>query len=184
MLLAQSCPTLCDTMDCSPPGSSVHRILQARILEWAAIPFSMESAWPRNWILVSWIAGRFFTIWATREILSEAWVISFIYLLTYFFAHLWVSFTHGNERYFRHAMLSSQCLMLGRHRGSKWLCLVHTSRWRVSSHCCMVYKSVCAWSPWLPLHLYCSLLSQHLILSPAHGCSQARACRRIWSFKR
>ena len=38
MLVAQSCPTLCDSMDCSPPGSSVRGILQARILEWAAIP--------------------------------------------------------------------------------------------------------------------------------------------------
>ena len=40
MLDTQSCPTLCDPMDCSPPGSSVHEILQARILEWVAIPFS------------------------------------------------------------------------------------------------------------------------------------------------
>ena len=39
-LVAQSCPTLCDPMDCSPPGSSVHGILQARILEWVAISFS------------------------------------------------------------------------------------------------------------------------------------------------
>ena len=41
--VAQSCPTLCDPMDCSPPGSSVHRILQARILEWVAISFSRRS---------------------------------------------------------------------------------------------------------------------------------------------
>ena len=40
VLAVQSCPTLCNPMDCSPPGSSVHRILQARILEWVAIPFS------------------------------------------------------------------------------------------------------------------------------------------------
>ena len=40
--VAQSCPTLCDLMDCSPPGSSVHRILQAGILEWVAIPFSRD----------------------------------------------------------------------------------------------------------------------------------------------
>ena len=40
VLVAQSCPTLCDPLDCSPPGSSVHGILQARILEWVAIPFS------------------------------------------------------------------------------------------------------------------------------------------------
>ena len=43
------------------------RILQAIILEWVAIPFSRESSWPRDWIYVSCIAGKFFTIWATRE---------------------------------------------------------------------------------------------------------------------
>ena len=65
MLVAQSCPTLCDPMDCSLPGSSVHGILQARILEWVAIPFSRGSSWPRDWTQVSCIAGRFFTIRAT-----------------------------------------------------------------------------------------------------------------------
>ena len=53
-------------MDCSPSGSSVHGILQARILEWVAIPFSRRSSWPRDPTWVSCIAGRFFTIWATR----------------------------------------------------------------------------------------------------------------------
>ena len=47
-LVAQSCLALCDPMDCSSPGSSVHGILQARILEWAAIPFSRGSSWPRD----------------------------------------------------------------------------------------------------------------------------------------
>ena len=51
-------------MDCSPPGSFVHRILQARILEWTAIPFSRGSSQPRDQTLVSCTAGRFFTIWA------------------------------------------------------------------------------------------------------------------------
>ena len=46
--LLQSCPTLCDSMDCSPPGSSVHEILQARILEWVAMPFSRGSSPPRD----------------------------------------------------------------------------------------------------------------------------------------
>ena len=54
-------------MDCSPPGSSVHRILQAKILEWVAISSSRGSSWPRDWTWVSCIAGRFFTVWATRE---------------------------------------------------------------------------------------------------------------------
>ena len=54
-------------MDCSLPGSSVHRILQARILEWVAISFSRGSSQPRYWTQISCIAGRFLTIWATRE---------------------------------------------------------------------------------------------------------------------
>ena len=49
-------------MDCSPPGSSVHGILQARILEWVAIPFSRESSQSRDQTQASHIAGRFFTI--------------------------------------------------------------------------------------------------------------------------
>ena len=67
VLVAQSCPTLCDPMDCSPPSSSVHGILQARILEWVAIPFSKGSSWPRIRTWVSCIASRFFIIWATRD---------------------------------------------------------------------------------------------------------------------
>ena len=63
----QLCPILCDTKDCSPPGSSVHGILEARILEWVAIPFSRGSSWPSDWTQVFRIAGRFFTFWATME---------------------------------------------------------------------------------------------------------------------
>ena len=66
-LVTQWCPTLCDPVDCSPPSSSVHGILQARILEGVAISFSRGSSQPRDWTQVSCIAGRFFTIWATRE---------------------------------------------------------------------------------------------------------------------
>ena len=62
VLLAQSCPTLCDPMNCSPPGSSVHGILQARIMEWVAIAFSRGSSRPRDQIRVSHIAGKFVTI--------------------------------------------------------------------------------------------------------------------------
>ena len=61
VLVAQLCPTLCDPTDCSPPGFSVHGILQARILEWIAIPFSRRTSQPRNQTLVSCMAGRFFT---------------------------------------------------------------------------------------------------------------------------
>ena len=58
---------LCDPVDCSLPGSSVHGILQARLLEWVAISFSRGSSWPRDWTYVSRIAGRRFNLWATRE---------------------------------------------------------------------------------------------------------------------
>ena len=51
--LLQSCLTLCDTMDCSPPGSSVLRIFQVRILEWVAMPSSRGSSWPRNRTCIS-----------------------------------------------------------------------------------------------------------------------------------
>ena len=58
-------------MDCSLPGSSVHGISQARIVEWVAIAFSRGSSWPRDRTWVSWIVGRRFTIWATREVKSN-----------------------------------------------------------------------------------------------------------------
>ena len=64
---AQSCPTLCDPVDCSLPDSSVHGNFQARVLEWLAISFSRRPSWPRDWTQVSRIAGRRFTIWATRD---------------------------------------------------------------------------------------------------------------------
>ena len=51
-VLARLCPTLCDPIDCSPPGSSVHGILQARRLEWLAMPFSRGSSRPRDWTQV------------------------------------------------------------------------------------------------------------------------------------
>ena len=62
------CLTLSDPMDSSPSGSSVRGILQARILEWVAIPFSRGSSWPRNWSQVSCSADRFFAIWATGRV--------------------------------------------------------------------------------------------------------------------
>ena len=61
-VVAQSCLTLCNTEDCSPPGSSVHGILQARILEWVAMPSSRGSSQPRDRAQVSRIAGGFFTV--------------------------------------------------------------------------------------------------------------------------
>ena len=69
---AQSCLTLCDTMDCSLPGPSVHGILQAILLEWIAIPFFRGSSQLRDQTQVSPIAGEFFTNWTTKEA-QEYW---------------------------------------------------------------------------------------------------------------
>ena len=66
-LVAQACPTLCDPQDCSLPGSSVHGILQARMPEWVAVPFSRGSSQPRDQTWFSHSTGGFFMVWATRE---------------------------------------------------------------------------------------------------------------------
>ena len=68
MLVTQLCWTLCDSWwGCSPPGSSVHGILQARTLEWVATPFSRGSSQPRDWTQVSHTVGRFFTTEPPRK---------------------------------------------------------------------------------------------------------------------
>ena len=58
--------SLCNPMDHRLPGSSVHGILQARLLEWITIPFSRVPSWPRDWTCVSCIKGRFFSFWPTQ----------------------------------------------------------------------------------------------------------------------
>ena len=67
VLVAQSCPTLCNPMDGRLWGSSVHGTLQARMMEWVAISYPRGSSQPRDQTHVSWIIGEFFTFWATRE---------------------------------------------------------------------------------------------------------------------
>ena len=67
VLVTQLFLTLCNPVDCSPPGFSVHGILQARILEWIAISSSRGSSWPRDETRVSCTANGFFTTWTTRE---------------------------------------------------------------------------------------------------------------------
>ena len=64
VLALQSCLTLCNSLDCSPPGCHVHGILQARILEWDAMPSFRRSSRPRDRTYISWVAciiGGFFT---------------------------------------------------------------------------------------------------------------------------
>ena len=80
--VSQSCSTLCNPMNYSLPGSSVHGLFHARIMEWVAISFSRRSSRPRDRTHVSCIVCRHFTIWATREALGgsvnhkvkEAWL--------------------------------------------------------------------------------------------------------------
>ena len=76
---------LCKPMDYDPPGSSVHGTFQARILEWVAIPVSRGSSQPKDRTPVSCIAGRFFTIWATREVPK-------LNTITYHFMHVYHDF--------------------------------------------------------------------------------------------
>ena len=73
-LVAQLWLTLCDPMGCIPPGSTIHGISQARILEWVAISFSRRYSWPRDQTQVSCIAGGFCTIWASKESLVVHWL--------------------------------------------------------------------------------------------------------------
>ena len=75
-----SCQPLCDPMDCSLPGSSLHGILQARVLEWVAISFSTGSSQPRDQTRVSCIPGRRFNLWATSRSLL---IIFFILLFSH-----------------------------------------------------------------------------------------------------
>ena len=89
MLVAQSCPTLCDPMDYSSPGSPVHGILQARILQWVAISSSTGSSRLRSQTWVSCLAGSFFTNWATREAHS----MEYLFIFFFFFFFLFIFFT-------------------------------------------------------------------------------------------
>ena len=68
VLVTQSCPTLCNPRVCNPPASSVHGLLQARILEWIAIAFSRVSSQPRGQTQVSCTARKVFTVRAIREV--------------------------------------------------------------------------------------------------------------------
>ena len=83
------CVQFCDPMDCSLPGSSVHGILQARVLEWAAISFPRGSSRSRDRTQVSCIADRFFTNWASRE--AQKWDQTLIWSPDFCSCHQWVT---------------------------------------------------------------------------------------------
>ena len=100
-LIAKLCRTLCDLVNCSPPGSSVHGISQARILEWVAISSSKGSSRPRNRTHISCPGRRILYHWATREARgSDSWYLKYLYKIvktTCAVAELGVSFRARKE---------------------------------------------------------------------------------------
>ena len=121
---AQSCPTLCNPQGCSPPGSLVHGMSQARILEWVAISFSGGSSWPRGWTrisCVSCLAGGFFTTELPRK------------------PKYYVCFIDGGHYSFRKMWQLTQAHTLGIGRVWNWIQPVgfHSlcpNHWRMVSH--------------------------------------------------
>ena len=93
-MIAQSCLTLWDPVDCSPSGSSAHGILQVRILKWVAMPSSRGSSQPRNQTQVSCITGRFFTDWATKEV---SWYLEDVFFGFSLFSLFWRLFRFLNS---------------------------------------------------------------------------------------
>ena len=89
IVLSLSCVRLCDLMDCSPPGSSVHGLLQARILGWVAISSARGSSQTREKTQISRIAGRLFTVWATTEAHWTAREVPRLYLFDWALPDLW-----------------------------------------------------------------------------------------------
>ena len=104
VLVTQLCMTLCDPMDCNTQGSSVHRILQAGILEWVAIPFSKKSSQPRDQTWVSHITNRFnywfllyYEVWMMIKTKCEALNYQSIFLFKdVFFFLMWTIFKDFN----------------------------------------------------------------------------------------
>ena len=106
----KSCLTLCNPMDCSLSGSSVHGILWARILGWIAIPFSWGSSWPRDQTRVSRIAGRFFTGWVTSKAqciyikIIKLYILNFIkncWIVHLLWGYLWYYKLYLNKTIFK-----------------------------------------------------------------------------------
>ena len=80
----------CDSMDYSPPGSFVHGISQARILEWAAISFSRGSSWPRSQTSSSYINRQILYRWATREVLLYSAIVKLHIFKIFYYIHIYV----------------------------------------------------------------------------------------------
>ena len=116
-LAAKLCTTLCSAIDCSPPGSSVHGIFQARILEWVAISFSRGSFQPRNQTHVSCLAGRFFTTEPPGK-------PSYLYSTIFKKGESWHSIQRQRGKQVKEAFLCME-RGTGKKRGGKW----QTPKW-------------------------------------------------------
>ena len=114
------CPTLCDPLDCSPPGSSVHRVFQARILEWVVISSSRGSSWLRAWTFISWIAGRFLTYFP----------IIYLYIYVYIerSTHICIYIERNNYRYMCICGLVYIHILLSLNRASLEAMLPHSNK--------------------------------------------------------
>ena len=123
VLLAQSCLTLCNPVDCSLPGASVPGILQGRILEWVAVSFSRGSSWPRDWTCISCISGRFFTSWAN----SQAHFIHSSVCILYIAVYICQSFNSSRPWAFLRSVSSSS--ELSNVRGALWGLLNFQPSW-------------------------------------------------------
>ena len=105
--VTQSCLTLCDPMDYSTPGSSVHRDSPARILEWVAMPSSRVSSQPRGQTQGSRIASRFFTVWATREAQASPYSLSISLSILPKVLYVNLCYLHPNDPRLKYEVLRS-----------------------------------------------------------------------------
>ena len=143
VLVAQSCPTLCSPVDCSPTGSFVHRFLQAKILEWVAISSSKGSSQPRDQTQVSCIAGRFFIIWAKREVHIYLSIYLSIHIHTMIYRYINISIISLFE--FLDERIWGQCPELTRHPPSPTLVILFFSTANSKSCSFMLFHLIWWW---------------------------------------
>ena len=169
-LVTWLCPTHCDPTDCSSPGSSVHGILWARILEWVSVSSSRGSSQPRDQTQVSLIAGGFSTVWTTRER---------PFLSIKFSANMWVDSVAGTKRMEGWgnvaAQSNSSCFYLilnllfdYDHAQSLISNLGRSLRVRII----LIYSLSCVW-------LFCDPMDYSPPGSSVHGISQAKRLKWV-----
>ena len=115
-------------MDCSPPGSSVHGIFQARILEWVSISFSTRSSWPRDWthvFCVSYLGRRILYHFTTWEVLFKVLLLLLLLLLSHF-SHAWLCATPE--------MAAQSCIIISTSFLMKWDNWGATLLWWLRAH--------------------------------------------------